>query len=85
MADEEGFDIGRDLPVFLASVLGKTEYICENDEGEGSAKAHAEVNDQSISIRMLRSIRDCRDIGTSDKEELYWIHLQKFLRTCYHL
>ena len=68
MADEEGFDIGRDLPVFLASVLDKTEYICQNDEGEGAAEAHAEVIDQSI--RMLRSIRDCRDIGTSDKEEL---------------
>ena len=26
MADEEGFDIGRDLPLFLASVLDKTEY-----------------------------------------------------------
>ncbi|XP_068723738.1 uncharacterized protein [Montipora capricornis] len=68
MADEEGFDIGRDLPVFLASVLDKTEYIWQNDEGEGAAEAHAEVIDQSI--RMLRSIRDCRDIGTSDKEEL---------------
>ena len=83
MAEEEGFDIGRDLPVSLASVLDKTEYICQNDEGEGAAEAHAKVIDQSI--RMLRSIRDCRDIGTSDKEELYWIHLQKFLRTCYHL
>ena len=68
MADEKGFDIGRDLPVFLASVLDKTEYICQNDEGEGAAKANAEVIDQSI--RMFRSIRDCRDIGTSDKEEL---------------
>ena len=36
--------------------------------GEGAAEAHAEVIDQSI--RMFRSIRDCRDIGTSDKEEL---------------
>ena len=36
--------------------------------GEGAAKAHAEVIDQSI--RMLRSIRDCRGIGISDKEEL---------------
>ena len=68
MANEEGFDIGRDLPVFLASVLDKTEYFCQNDEGEGVAEAHAEVIDQSI--RMLTSIRDCRDIGTSDKEEL---------------
>ena len=42
--------------------------ICQNDEGEGAAEAHAEVIDQSI--RMLRSIRVCRDIGTSDKEEL---------------
>ena len=25
MADEESFDIGRDLPVFLALVLDKTE------------------------------------------------------------
>ena len=24
----KGFDIGRDLPAFLASVLDKTEYIC---------------------------------------------------------
>ena len=62
MADEESFDIRRDLPVFLASVLNKTEYICQNDEVEGAAEAHAEVIDQSI--RMLRSIRDCRDIGT---------------------
>ena len=68
MADEEGFDIGRDLPVFLASVLDKTEYIWGNVEGEGAAQAHAEVIDQSI--KMLRSIRDCRDIGTGDKEEL---------------
>ena len=35
MADEKGFDIGRDLLVFLASVLDKTEYICQNVEGEG--------------------------------------------------
>ena len=39
MADEEGFDIGRDLPVFLTSVLDKTEYICQNDGGEGAAEA----------------------------------------------
>ena len=64
MADEEGFDVGRDLPAFLASVLDKTEYICQNDVGEGAVEAHAEVIDQTI--RMLRSIRDCRDIGTSD-------------------
>ena len=32
------------------------------------SEAHAEVIDQSI--RMLRSIRDCRGIGASDKEEL---------------
>ena len=68
MADEDGFDIGRDLPVFLASVLDKTECICQSDEVEEAAEANAEVIDQSI--RMLRSIRDCRDIGTSDKEEL---------------
>ena len=51
MADEEGFDIGRDLAVFLASLLDKTEYICQNDEGEGAAEAHAEGIDHSI--RML--------------------------------
>ena len=54
MADEEGFDIGRDLAVFLASLLDKTEYISQNDEGEGAAEAHAEGIDQSI--RMLGSI-----------------------------
>ena len=69
MADGEGFDFRRDLPLFLASVLDKTECVCQNEEGEAAAEAHAEVIDQSI--RMLRSIRDCRDsIGTSDKEEL---------------
>ena len=52
MADE----FGRDLPSFLISVLDKTEYIWRNDGGEGTAKAHAEVIDQSI--RMFRSIRD---------------------------
>ena len=54
MANEEGFDIGRDLLVFLASVLVKTEYICQNDEQKGAVEVHAEVIDQSI--RMLRSI-----------------------------
>ena len=69
MADGEGFDFRRDLPLFLASILDKTKYVCQNDEGEAAADAHAEVIDQSI--RMVRSIRDCRDIiGTSDKEEL---------------
>ena len=67
--------------MFLASVLDKMEYICRNDEGEGAAEAHSEVIDQSM--RMLRSIRDCRDIGTSDKEELD--SFEKLLRTCYHL
>ena len=52
MADE----VGRDLPSFLTSVLDKTECICQNDVGKGTAEAHAEVIDQSI--RMLRSIRD---------------------------
>lgn len=56
ITNEEGFDIGSDLPVCLASVLDKTEYTSQNDEGEGAAEAHAEVIDQSI--RMLRSIRD---------------------------
>ncbi|PFX14677.1 hypothetical protein AWC38_SpisGene21148 [Stylophora pistillata] len=69
MADEEDFDVERDLPPFLASVLDKAEHIWQNDVGEGAAEAHAEVIDQSI--RMLyRSIRDCRGIGASDKEEL---------------
>ena len=54
MADEVGFDVGRDLPAFLSSVLDKTEYICQSDVSEGAAKAHAEVIDQSI--RVLRSI-----------------------------
>ena len=42
--------------MFLVSVLDKTEYICQNEEGEGAAEAHAEVIDQSTSI--LRSLRD---------------------------
>ena len=66
MADKEGFDLGRDLLAFLVSVLDKTEYICQNDEGEGAAEAHAGVIDQSV--RMLRSIRDliiCLAIVTS--------------------
>ena len=72
-SDEEGFnseafDVTRDLPVFLASVLDKAEYICENDVDEGTAEAHDEVIDQSI--RLLRSISDCYDIGTNEKEEL---------------
>ena len=63
MADE----VGRDLPSFLASVLDKTEYICQNDVGKGTAEAHAEVIDQRI--RMLISISDSTlswYIGTSD-------------------
>ena len=80
MADE----VGRDLPSFLTSVLDKTGYICQNDVGEGTAEAHAEVIDQSI--RMPRSILleiHCRDIRTSEVRS--WINLQPLLRTSYHL
>ena len=38
ITNKEGFHIGRDLAVFLASVLDKTECICQNDEGEGAPK-----------------------------------------------
>ena len=81
MTDEEDFDVGRDLPAFLASVLDKAEHICQNDVGEGAADAHAEVINQSI--RMLRSIRDCRGIGVSDKEELDSDHVLTFLLRCW--
>ena len=64
MADEVRRDL--QLPSFSASVLDKTEYLCQNDVGDGTTEAHAEVIDQDvsgcISIRMLISIRDCRDI-----------------------
>lgn len=52
MMDEEDFDVGRDLPAFLGSVLDKAEHICQNDVGEGAGDAHAEVINQGI--RMLR-------------------------------
>ena len=68
MADKEGFDVGRDLPAFLASVSDRTEHIFQNDMGEGAAEVHAEVVNQSV--RMRRLLRDCHDIGTSDKEKL---------------
>ena len=68
MADKEGFDVGRDLPAFLASVSDRTENIFQNDMGEGAAEVHAEVVNQSV--RMRRLLRDCHDIGTSDKEKL---------------
>ena len=42
-------EVGRDLPSFLTSVLDKTEYICQNDVGEGTADAHAEVINHSLS------------------------------------
>ena len=29
--NSEGFDVVRYLPAFLASVLDKTEYICQNE------------------------------------------------------
>ncbi|KAL9989596.1 hypothetical protein ACROYT_G004161 [Oculina patagonica] len=64
MADEEseeegfnrkGFDVVRDLPAFLASVLDKTEYICQNDVDEGTAEAHDEVIDQSITLGQYKT------------------------------
>ena len=71
MAVEEGFELGSDLPALLASVLDKTEYICQN-VGKGTAEARAEVIDQSI--RVLRSIRDCHDIHRAECL-LFWGHL----------
>ena len=62
MADEVRRDL--QLPSFSASVLDKTEYLCQNDVGDGTTEAHAEVIDQDvsgcISIRMLISIYDKR-------------------------
>ena len=34
MADE----VGRDLPSFSASVLDKTDYLCQNDVGDGTTR-----------------------------------------------
>ena len=45
MADE----VRRDLPSFSASVLNKTEYLCQDDVGDGTTEAHAEVIDQDVS------------------------------------
>ena len=53
MADEEGFDIGRDLLVFLASVLDKTEYSCQNVEGEGDTIGFPQYDDDCGEIRDL--------------------------------
>ena len=40
-------EVGRDLPSFSASVLvEKTEYLCQNDVGDGTTGAHADVIDQ---------------------------------------
>ena len=61
MADEEGVDVGRDLPAFSASFLDKTEYIFQSYVGKGGTETHAEVIDQSI-----RMLRDFRDIGTNE-------------------
>ena len=69
MADE----VGRDLPPFLASVLDKMENICQNDMGEGTAKAHAEVINQRI--RTLISISDSSLLWYSSGRVIY--HLFK--------
>ena len=40
-------EVGRDLPSFSASVLvEKTEYLGQNDVGDGTTGAHADVIDQ---------------------------------------
>ena len=46
MADEVRRDL--QLPSFSASVLDKTEYLCQNDVGDGTTEAHAEVIYQDV-------------------------------------
>ena len=72
MADEgdefEDFDIEKDLPKFLISVLDNAEAIFQGMLDQEIAEAHAEVADQSV--KLIRSLKDLDGIQTRDIESL---------------
>ena len=72
MADEgdefQDFDIEKDLPKFLISVLDNAEAIFQGMLDQEIAEAHAEVVDQSV--KLIRSLKDLDGIQTRDIESL---------------
>jgi hypothetical protein len=63
--ENEVFDVEKDLPDFLITVLDKVEYICHSTFDQEAAEAHAVVIDKSIAL--IRSIEDCCDVDSQDK------------------
>ena len=64
---EEEFDIEVEFPKFLGEVVDRTETIFENFD-TGAAEKRAEVLDKTISL--LRSMKECCNLDTRDKEKL---------------
>ena len=63
------FDIERDLPKFLESVLKKSEDIFQNIDGKNDeVEVHAEVVDKSIAL--IRGLQENSDVLPADKEAL---------------
>ena len=68
-ADVDDFDVETDLPIFLNSVLEKTEDLCQPNVERRIVEQHLVVVNQTVSL--LRSLRDSRSIiDTPDKEIL---------------
>ena len=70
MADE----VRRDLPSFSASVLNKTEYLCQDDVGDGTTESHAGVIDQDVSGCISISVCSLayyRSYSIADRSEVY--------------
>jgi hypothetical protein len=68
MAEQETFDIERDVPSFLSSLLERTNDIYQRTFDREIAEAHAVALDKAVSL--IRIICDCFSVDPNDRNEL---------------
>ena len=68
MAEQESFDVERDMPSFLNSLLERTMDICQRPFDQEVSATHAVALDKTVSL--LRTLRDCFSSEAIDRSEL---------------
>jgi hypothetical protein len=68
MAEQETFDLERDVPNFLSSLLERTKDIYQRAFDREIAKTHAVALEKNISL--VRTICDCFSLDPNDRHEL---------------
>jgi hypothetical protein len=68
MTEQETFDLERDVPSFLSSLLERTKDIYQRAFDREIAEVHDVTLDKTISL--IRTICDCISLDPNDRHEL---------------